>query len=168
MELLKILSPVSLPRGGFLLPDVFGSALKCRSCQTPQLGCRSIERHIDAACQESCRTDPAAISHFFEQRAKGDGDMADFERRWQTLRFSCRGIRTTRSISRYDDNCGDKEYRNQRKSAIQGSRAGLWTGRTERGHETNPLYSFTSAACLFGKDQPRTIHSGNDANQSTS
>jgi hypothetical protein len=53
------------------------------------LGCRSIERHIDAACQESCRTDPAAISHFFEQRAKGDGDMADFERRWQTFRFSC-------------------------------------------------------------------------------
>jgi hypothetical protein len=58
-------------------------------------------------------------------------------------------IRTTRSISRYDDNCGDKEYRNQRKSAIQGSRAGLWTGRTERGHETNSLYPFTSGGLPF-------------------
>jgi hypothetical protein len=74
-------------------------------------------------------------------------------------------IRTTRSILRYHDNCGDKEYCNQRKSAIQGFRAGFWAGRTERGHETKSLYSFTSGPAFFGKDQPRTIHSENDANQ---
>jgi hypothetical protein len=77
-------------------------------------------------------------------------------------------IRTTRLISRYHDNCGDKEYRNQRKSAIQGSRAGFWAGRTERAHETYSLYSFTFGACFFWQDQPRTIRSGNDANQSIS
>jgi hypothetical protein len=86
--------------------------------------------------------------------------MTDYE---STVVSAVAEIRTTRSISRYDDNCGDKEYRDQRKSAIQGSRAGFWAGRTERGHETNSCTHSLSGSAFFGKDQPRTIPSENDA-----
>jgi hypothetical protein len=63
-------------------------------------------------------------------------------------------IRTTRSISRYDDNCGDKEYRNQRKSAIQGSRAGLWTGRTEGGMKQIPCTHLLPRPAFLAKINP--------------
>jgi hypothetical protein len=34
---------------------------------------------------------PPPFLIFLNGARRGDGDMADFERRWQTFRFSCRG-----------------------------------------------------------------------------
>jgi hypothetical protein len=74
-----------------------------------------------------------------------------------------RGLRVARSVSGNNENCGDQEYRNQRKSAVKDFRAAPCDGFVKRQHDAISLNSFTSGTHLLlrpaslWKVQPRAV-----------